>query len=201
MTVLRPIESLDDISPEIRATPIEALPRYHNMGAAYRPYGQEEGLVGMCMDHRERLSFSENFAYIIRSAGCNLRYSEFQISYAVAIGGVSAIALVGHTNCGMVNLMHRRELFISWLVRRGGWQREWAEAHFMNSVAMFEIGNEVDFLVAEDKRPRGRFPTLPVVALIYRVEDHRLYQLNEEWIQSDVIDGDEPHRSSELTAP
>lgn len=201
MTVLRPIESLADISPEVRGTPIEDLLRYHNMGATHSPYSQAEVLVGMCMDHRERLSFPENFAYIIRSAGCNLRYSEFQTSYAVAIGGVSAIALVGHTNCGMVNLMHRRELFISGLVRRGGWQREWAEAHFMNSVAMFEIGNEVDFLVAEARRLRGRYPTLPVVPLVYRVEDHRLYQLNEPWIQSHATGGDEPRRSSELMAP
>lgn len=29
------------------------------------------------------------------------RYSEFQISYAIAIGGVSAIALLAHTQCGM----------------------------------------------------------------------------------------------------
>ena len=100
MIVLRPIESFSGISPEIRGTPIEDLIRYHNMGATHSPYSQAEVLVGMYMDHRERLSFPENFAYIIRAVGCNLRYSEFRISYTVAIGGVSAIALVGHTNCG-----------------------------------------------------------------------------------------------------
>lgn len=191
------IESLSDISPEIRGTPIEDLLRYHNLGATHSPYSQAEVLVGMCMDHRERLSFPENFACIIRSAGCNLRYSEFQISYAVVIGGVSAIALVGHTNCGMVNLMNRRELFISRLVQRGGWQQEWAETHFMNSVAMFEIGNEIDFLVAEARRLRGRYPTIPVVPLIYRVEDHRLYHVNEQWAPSDATGREGPLRSSE----
>lgn len=201
MTLLRPITALSDISPEVRGTPIEDLLRYHNMGATHSPYDQAEVLVGMCMDHRERLSIPENFAYVIRAAGCNLRYTEFQISYAVAIGGVSAIALVGHTHCGMVNLMHRRDPFISGLVRRGGWQREWAEARFMNSVAMFEIGNEIDFLVAEARRLRGRYPTLPVVPLIYCVEDHRLYQVNEQWIQPDATGGDEPRMSSELTVP
>jgi hypothetical protein len=44
-------------------------------------------------------------------------------------------------------------------------------------------------------------PTLPVVPLIYRVEDHRLYQVNEQWIQPDATGGDEPHMSSELTVP
>ncbi len=199
MILLQPIESLSDISPEVRGTPIEDLLRYHNLGETHSPYSQAEVLVGMCMEHRERLSIPENFAYIIRSAGCNLRYSEFQMSYDVAIGGVSAIALVGHTNCGMVNLMNRRELFISRLVQRGGWQREWAETHFMNSVAMFEIGNEIDFLVAEARRLRGRYPTIPVVPLIYRVEDHRLYHVNEQWILSDATSGEGPLRSSEQT--
>ena len=44
----------------------------------------------------------------------------------------------------------------------------------MNSVAMFEIGNEGDFLVAEARRLRDRYPTLPVVPLVYRVEDPAL---------------------------
>ena len=199
MILLRPIESLSDIAPEVRGTPIEDFLRYHNLGATHSPYSQAEVLVGMCMDHRERLSIPENFAYIIRSAGCNLRYSEFQISYAIAIGGVSAIALVGHTNCEMVNLMNRRELFISRLVQRGGWQREWAEAHFMNSVAMFEIGNEIDFLVAEAQRLRVRYPTIPVVPLIYRMEDHRLYHVNEQSVLSTIPSGEGPSRSSEQT--
>ena len=199
MILLRPIESLSDISPEIRGTPIENLLRYHNLGETHSPYSQAEVLVGMCMDQREWLRVPANFAYIIRSAGCNLRYSEFQISYTVAIGSVSAIALVGHTNCGMVNLMKRRERFISRLVQRGGWRRECAETHFMNSVAMFEIGNEIAFLVAETRRLRGRYPTIPVAPLIYRAEDHRLYHVNEQWVPSDATGGVGPLRSSEQT--
>lgn len=92
MILLRPIESLPDISPEIRGTPIENLLRYQNLGPTHTPYSQAEALVGMGMDHRNRLTISDNFVYSIRSAGCNLRYSQFQISYAVAIGSVSAIA-------------------------------------------------------------------------------------------------------------
>ena len=83
---------------------------------------------------------------------------------------VRATSFVGHTNCGMVSLMHRRDPFISGLVRRGGCQQEWAGGHFMNSMAKFEIGNEVDFLVAEARRLSGRYPTLSVVPLISRGE-------------------------------
>ena len=110
------------------------------------------------MDHRERLSLPESFAYIIRAAGCNWRYSEFQISYAVAIGGVFAIALVGHTNCGMVNLIARKEQFVRGLVEAAGWESLAAEEHFHHFAPMFEIGNEVDFIVSEAKRLRLRYP-------------------------------------------
>ncbi|MBU6479268.1 MAG: hypothetical protein KGS09_01830 [Nitrospirae bacterium] len=99
----------------------------------------------------------------------------------------------------MVNLMNRRELFISQLVQRGGWQREWAETHFMNSAAIFEIGNEIDFLVAEARRLRGRYPTIPVAPLIHRVKGHRLYHVNEQRVPSDATGGVGLLRSSEQT--
>jgi len=131
------------------------------------------------MDPRKHLRMPENFAYIMRAGGGNLRYSEFKVSYAIAIGGVSAIALLGHTNCGMVNLMSRREQFIAGLVQNGGWDREWAEQHFLHFSPMFEIGNEVDFVLSEAKRLRLRYPKMLVAPLLYRVEDNRLYQLKE----------------------
>ena len=44
---------------------------------------------------------------------------------------------------------------------------------------MFEIGNEVDFVLSEAKRLRLRYPKLLVAPLRYRVEDCQLYQLRE----------------------
>lgn len=109
--------------------------------------------------------------------GSHLRYSEFQLSYAIAVGRVSAIALIGHTQCAMVNLISHRELFVSGLVERAGWPREWAEAHFLHYFPMFEIGNEMDFLYGETLRLRTRYPKILIAPLIYRVEDNKLYQL------------------------
>ena len=40
----------------------------------------------MCMDNRKHLHIPDNFAFIIRSGGANLRYSEFKVSYAIAVG-------------------------------------------------------------------------------------------------------------------
>ena len=34
----------------------------------------------MCMDNRKQLRLPDNFAYILRTGGGNIRYSEFKIS-------------------------------------------------------------------------------------------------------------------------
>ena len=131
------------------------------------------------MDHRKRLRLPVNFAYIIRTGGANLQNSEFKISYAIAIGGVKAIAVIGHTQCGMVNLQAKKEQFIHGLVQNAGWEKEAAEAQFMNFAPMWEIGNEIDFVVSEVKRIRTRYPQILVAPLLYRVEDNRLYLVRE----------------------
>ncbi len=51
------------------------------------------------MDHRNRLRIPENFAYIMRSGGADFRGLEFQISFAIGVGGVRVIALIGHDHC------------------------------------------------------------------------------------------------------
>lgn len=178
-----------DILPEFRETAVEDLLLNHNMGTPHRYHDHPSLLVGTCTDFRERFRFPANFAYVIRTVGGNLRYSEFQLSYAIAVGGVTAIALIGHTQCAMVNLISRREQFVSGLVERAGWPREWAEAHFLHHFPMFEIGNEMDFLYGETLRLRIRYPKILIAPLLYRVEDNRLYQLA---ISSNMATTDRP---------
>ncbi|HEX2621593.1 MAG TPA: carbonic anhydrase [Phototrophicaceae bacterium] len=177
--VLASVQSVDDIFPDYRGTPIELLLQYHNLGRPYDVYTRAALLVGMCMDHRKHLLIPDNFAYIIRSGGANLRYSEFKVSYAIAIGGVSTIALIGHNNCGMVNLASKRTQFIDNLVDNAGWTHEQAEEHFTSFAPLFEIGNEIDFILSEAKRLRHRYPRALVAPMFYRVEDNRLYLLHE----------------------
>src|SRR3990167_6019077 len=144
MNRLIPISKQEDILPEYRQTPIGLLLEYHNLDRSFENYDKAQLLVGMCMDNRKYLHIPDNFAFIIRTGGANLRYSEFKVSYAIAIGGVKAIALIAHTQCGMVNMVARRDQFIQGLVDYAGWDREWAEEHFMHFAPMFEIGNETD---------------------------------------------------------
>jgi carbonic anhydrase len=179
MNRLISITRKEDISPEYRATPVGLLLEYHNLNREYETYTQAQLLIGMCMDNRKHLHIPDNFAFIIRAGGANLRYSEFKVSYAIAVGGVKTIALIGHNQCGMVNLVARKELFIKGLIENAGWEPELAEQHFMNFAPMFEIGNEIDFVLSEAQRLRMRYPKIQVAPLLYKVEDNLLYQVQE----------------------
>ena len=180
MNQLIDITKTEDIFPEYRQTPIGLLLEYHNLNKPLDVYSKAQLLIGMCMDNRKSLRIPDNFAYIIRAGGANLRYSEFKVSYAIAVGDVEHIALIGHNNCGMVNLISRKEQFINGLVDKAGWERERAEEHFMHFAPMFEIGNEIDFVTSETKRLRLKYPKITVAPLLYKVEDNRLYLINEK---------------------
>jgi len=175
MNRLISISHFDEIPHEYRDTPIGLLLEYHNLNRSLDNYLQAHLLIGMCMDNRKRLRLPDNFAFIIRSGGANLQYSEFKVSYAISVGGVNAIALIGHNNCGMVDLMAKKDQFVQGLVEKAGWEKVSAEAHFRHFAPMFEIKNEIDFVLRESKRLRLCYPNIQVAPMIYRVEDNRLY--------------------------
>lgn len=177
--LLNAISSEKDIPEKYMGTPIGDLLAYHNLDKSFEPYSSAQMLIGMCMDNRKHLHIPDNFAYIIRSGGANMRYSEFRVSYAIAVGGVKAIALIGHNNCGMVNLMSRKELFVKGLIENAGWTREEAEDHFYHYEPIHEIGNEIGFVSSEAKRIRLRYPKILVAPMLYNVNDNRLYLVNE----------------------
>jgi len=179
MNRLISINKVSDVPPKYRNTPIGRLLEYQNLGRSFKPYSQAQLLIGMCMDSRKLLHIPDNFAFVLRTGGANLRYSEFKVSYAIAVGGVSYIALITHDHCGMVNLPARRELFIKGLVKKGGWKKKDAEEHFRNFSHLFEIGNETDFVLNEVKRLRLRYPKVKVAPLFYKVQNSHLFLIKE----------------------
>ncbi|AJD31044.1 MULTISPECIES: carbonic anhydrase [Clostridium] len=179
MDKLIKIENIEDILPIYKNTAIEKLLKYHNLDYKFEEYDKAELLVGMCMDNRKQLNIPNNFAYILRTGGGNLRYSEFKISYAIAVGGVKTLALIGHNHCGMVNLMNKKEKFIQGLVDNAGWNMQQAEEHFMSFAPMFEIENEISFLLSETKRLREKYPKISIAPLFYNVDDNLLYLVKE----------------------
>jgi len=174
-----PVRQESDIWPRWRDTPIGDLLRYHNLAAPHREYARAELLVGMCMDNRKSLRLPDNFAFILRAGGANLRRAEFKVSFAIAIGGVRAICLIGHDDCGMVSLPHRRQEFIDGLVANGGWNAGDAAAHYDRHAAEFGIDNAAEFVRDEAVRLRARYPRVLVAPLFYTVGDGLLHQILE----------------------
>ena len=177
--IIQPVTSAEEIPARLRGTPLEELLQYHNLGRDLIAVPAPRMLIGMCMDNRKHLRIPDNFSFILRAGGANLRPTEFKVSYAIAVGGIRAIAIIGHDNCGMVNLMSRSHLFIQGLVD-AGWDEQTAEEHFFHFAPLFEIGNEIDFTRSEAKRLRMRYPGVIVAPMLYKVEDNRLYLLREE---------------------
>ena len=173
------IETISDI-PEIYVDkPIGNLLEYHNLNKPFSSYATAQLLIGMCMDNRKHLNIPDNFAFIIRAGGANLRYSEFKVSFAISVGGAKQIALIGHNHCGMVNLASKKDIFIEGMVSRAGWTKEQAEKQFEESVPKFGIGNEIDFILSETIRLRKVYHKIPIAPKMYLVEDNRLYLIKE----------------------
>ena len=168
-----------DILPEYRETPVGRLLEYHNLGRAIGTAAAPELLIGMCMDSRKSLRIPNDFAFVLRTAGANMRDNEFRISYAIAVGGVRTIVLIAHTDCGMARLDERRDQFVHGLVDAAGWDEARAVRHFEESAPKFGIRDEVEFVLREAERLRAIYPRIAVAPLLYRVEDDLLYQLRE----------------------
>lgn len=177
---LLPVRSRQDVPPAYRETPVADLLAYHQLEAPFREYERAELVIGMCMDHRKSLRLPPNFAYVLRTGGANLRRHEFKVSFAIAVGGARAVALIGHTDCGMVGLGARREAFVEGLADRVGWNREAAARHFDEHAPAFAIPNAAEFVRDEAARLGGRYPGIPICPLMYRVEDGRLYLVSEQ---------------------
>lgn len=172
---LTPVRTSADIPPVLKRTPLARLLEYHNCGRRPRKCGKAELLICMCMDNRKQLRLPDNFAYILRTGGGNIRYSEFKISYAVGFGGVRHIAMIAHDNCGMVDLASKRAAFVSGLVKNAGWTRKKAAEHFALHAPLFEIGDEIRFVRAEARRLGLKYPKVKVLPMFYRVSDKKLY--------------------------
>lgn len=170
----------DDIIPVYRGTPVEDLLRYHNMGEP-RPADNTtpQMFIAMCIDFRKFLVVPNDYAYIMRTAGARLKGNEFELLYAIAVGGVSTVVLIGHTDCGMTRVLNQREQFVSGLGERAGVAPEMAEGIFDAFAPEYAIEDPVKAMVAEAIMLRGLLHGVMIAPLLYRVSDDRLVQILE----------------------
>ena len=175
---LKAISKEEDIPKNISNTPIEDLFKYNNLNCNFKEYQKAELAIVMCMDNRKQLNIPNKFAYILRTAGARITGSEFKLSFVIGFGDVKHVALIGHTNCGMVNLTSKKDKIIQGLIENAGWSKEQSENHFSSFAPFFEIENEVDFVVSESKRLKEKYPKIMFVPMIFKVEDNYLYLID-----------------------
>jgi carbonic anhydrase len=177
MTEILPVNYRSDILPEYRDTPVGLLLEYHNLERALGSPKSRKLLIGMCMDSRKTLRIPNDFAFVLRTAGANMRDNEFRMSYAIAVRGVRTIILIAHTDCGMKGVAALHDEFVRGMVDHAGWDESRAERMFAEGVPKFGISDEVEFVMDEAARLRELYPKINVVPLLYRLEDDLLYQL------------------------
>jgi len=79
----------------------------------------------------------------------------------------------------MINLMSKKDEFIKGLVDTGGWEKYLAEEHFYQSEPIYEIKNEIDFVLKETRRLRLKYRKVTVVPMLYRVKTNQIYLIGE----------------------
>jgi len=177
--LLKDISSENDIPEHLLGTPIGDLLKFHNLSYEFKQYENATMIIVMCMDNRKQLRIPNKFAYILRTAGARITGSEFKLSFAIGFGDIKHIALIGHTQCGMVNLKNKKDKVVRGLIENAGWSKEMAENHFDSFAPFFEIENESDFVLSESKRLKEKYPKVIFVPMIYKVEDNKLYLIKD----------------------
>lgn len=172
---LKAIRSKKDIPKKYLNTPIEKLLSYHNFKSPLESYN--EAIIGIikCIDNRERLNIPINFAYIVRSAGAKIHNGEFNLSVPIALNNIKYFAIIGHTDCRMVNLFSKKTKVIKGLAKNTGWSTEEAKRHFLTNAPIFQTENERISVYKEQERLKIIFPKVTFVPMIYKVEDSKLY--------------------------
>jgi len=166
--------------PELyKDTPIFSLIEFHNLGKEHEVLTNPQMLIGSCMDFRLSFNIPRNFSYMIRTGGANMANMEFKISFAVSVGGIKHIAIIGHSDCAMTKLSLNETKFIRGMVKHAKWSKRLAIRHFNNKSLEFGIKDEIDFTLKEVKRLRKLYPGITIVPLIYQIEDCKLALINE----------------------
>lgn len=166
-----------DIFQKYLNTPFEDLLKFQNLERNEDIVDSPQLIVGMCMDNRKTLRIPQNFAFVIRTAGNNMKGQEFAISYAVGVGQIKYLALIAHTDCGMAAVLDRKEAYISGLNKMIAMSPDDGLQLFSDFAHKHYIGNEVEFVVKEANRIKKLYPKLEIAPFLYKVENNKLYQI------------------------
>jgi len=181
-TTLTPVRNESDILPAWRGTPVADLLRFQNLGTgqAAARFARPAILIATCLEQTAALRIPEGFAISLHTAAASLKRDPFKVSWAIGVAGVSAIAIVGHDDCRLVELRNHREQFVVQMIEAAGWERPAAEQHFDHWSDLFEVDNPVEFVAAEAARLQSRYPKILVAPLLYQSATGTLQQVIAE---------------------
>jgi carbonic anhydrase len=163
----------------LRGTPVEQLMAFHNLGDTSDPGDKASLLIVTCMDPRVHLRIPPGFAFVLRTGGGNLQRLGFPVSFAIGVGGVRAVALIGHDDCGLSGLAANREPLISGVREASGCDRAIAQEYFDESSSAWDIGYPTDFLLSQARQLRMEYPGVIVTSLFFRLSDQQLYLVGD----------------------
>lgn len=176
--ILASVTNEADILPAYLGTPVADLLRFQNLGGtATRKYAHPEILIATCLEQSAPLRIPEGFGVLLHTAAASLKRDPFKVSWAIGVAGVSAIAIVGHDDCRLVDLRNHREQFVVQMIEAAGWERPAAEQHFDHWSDLFEVDNPVEFAAAEAARLQSRYPKILVAPLLYQTATGTLHQV------------------------
>lgn len=175
----------EDIPPILLDTPVSSLLKSQNLFQIDEtPSDFADLIIGMCIDYRKQIHLPKNCAYVIRSAGANMKDAEFSIALGVA-SGIEYMALITHNKCLMSDPFARRDAVLETLSKDCAWSKESAAVYFDEQATDRGISDPIEFAMSESQRIHGLYPKLKVVPILYCVDDDKLY-LIKEWLESET---------------
>lgn len=170
-------DSREDVLPDYRGTPIEAMLVSHNLKEVVDPPAAPELLIATCMDPRIDLHLPKQFAFVIRTAGANVDALMFNIAGAVALAPVRSIAIMGHSDCAMARIDQCRREFAATVGACSSLSDDEVAAMYTTGLDAFGFDDPAAQTLRQADALRRLFPQLLIAPLYYDVEDHRIYQL------------------------
>lgn len=147
---------------------INVLLDSHNKQADIAPFEVPQLAIVTCMDYRINLRLPGNFAFVLRTGGANTLPIEPYLAFSVARTGIHGVAIIGHTDCAM---QHPNPYVVEELPASEEVKRD-----YRSQIASLAILDAPDYTRREARRLALRLG-LPVIPLLYHVEDHKITRL------------------------
>lgn len=175
---IKEVKSIKDIPKKLLNTPIGSLLKYNNLKADLKIHGKPELIIVKCIDSREKLNIPPGFAYIIREPAARI-VNDFSLSFTIGYAGVKHVAIIGHTDCKMVDLFKKKKDTVKGLVSHAGWDRNTAQHYFDNLSLFYSISDENEFVLQEANQLKVEYPLVNFVPLQYDVKTSKLSLIQE----------------------